>query len=303
MSASAIKAWRTLPIRRALLDGARQLMPEKRRPTIEAMELVGLTLCVMHRKGDCIDDTHAQIQSELVSLSADQVARSLQALDHPALFPILVRGAKGQGTKRRIAFLRLMGANPNEIVTTTHGDSDNNSWGYAPELMGVRTELMGSNPDTPKETPKENLKVPPKESLRDALAQEVSGIAMRFDGELTKNPLQSPGARKRRQANYVCMALDYFAKNDSPLGASFPTHALGEYLAAIYHRLQPSNAVTTALHDWHDYDHNVQHTPTCTKCNDTGHVFSGDLRNPTHCECAKGETVKALQQEKRETHT
>lgn len=130
MSGESITAWRAQVTHEMLLQ-LQLSVPAKRRPSVAALDHVGLYLatCLRNSKG-YVDETEAQIATGLHrSLSASTVGDALSAL-RPIWRPI-TRGAKGHGTRRVFVFHDPKGLlhdsaterdYPAEIPTTTERD-------------------------------------------------------------------------------------------------------------------------------------------------------------------------------------
>lgn len=298
MSSEALIAWNAIPNRAEVIESARTRLAENHRPTANDVDHVGLVLAIAHREGKgYVDETHTQLLQRLVTFTPDKLARTLQALDCDSLWPVEVRGTKGRGTRRSLGFLSLMGVAPSDNESVSWGDVSN-LVGADVEPHGAKNEPRGANPHTPKDLPKENLNNSPKANKRDELAAYVAKVAMRLEGERVK-PLEKEGARKRREAEYHTSALVYLNENDYELD-TLPASALASVLVDKRHSRSMNIGDTRALHEWTDYVQNIQFTPSCTQCNDTGYVFNlSDLTSAAQCTCKAG--TETQQQQKAKT--
>jgi len=169
MSSGAIRAWR-MNVTSQLMEQARLEIDDKHRPTVIAMELVGLYLAVAQRdsKSYC-DESHEQIRTGLRnSLSLDQVKVSLRALDYPGLWQIVKPGGENAPTRRvlssfdRDGLIATRGDKPRHDDKQSQGDKSSSQGDKSTNAGGLEHQHSGTDPATPKSLPKDLPKYSPR---------------------------------------------------------------------------------------------------------------------------------------------
>ena len=162
MSSGAIRAWRT-NVTEQLMEQARQEIEPKRRPTIIAMQLVGLYLAVAQRerKAYC-DESYEQILNGLCNvLTANQLKAALRALNYPGLWQIVKPGGKNAPTRRvlssfdRDGLIAMRGDKPRHDDKQSQGDKSTSRGDKTTNAVGLEHHRSGANPATPKSLPKD----------------------------------------------------------------------------------------------------------------------------------------------------
>ena len=169
MSSGAIGAWRT-NVTEQLMEQARQEIEPKRRPTIIAMQLVGLYLAVAQRerKAYC-DESYEQILTGLCNvLTANQLKAALRALNYPGLWQIVKPSGENAPTRRvlssfdRDGLIRTRGDKPRHDDKQSQGDKSTTRGDTTTNAVGLEHQRSGANPATPKSLPKDDAKYSPR---------------------------------------------------------------------------------------------------------------------------------------------
>lgn len=180
MSSGAIAAWQA-HVTLDLLEQARQSIDQRHRTAVVNMELVGQYLAVKQRSKGYCNESHAQIYEGLHGvLTIETIGRALRCLNYPGLWQIVKLGGKGSPTRRVLSSYDPHGliqscgvqAPPDEQTThgdipphdvrATHGDKSTTHGDNTANARGTNTERAGSNPRTPKGSPKDLPKYSPR---------------------------------------------------------------------------------------------------------------------------------------------
>jgi len=169
MSSGAIGAWRT-NVTEQLMEQARQEIEPKRRPTIIAMQLVGLYLAVAQRerKAYC-DESYEQILTGLCNvLTANPLKAALRALNYPGLWQIVKPSGENAPTRRVLSSFDRDGLIATRGDITRHddeqsrGDKSTSRGDKSTNAVGLEHQRSGTNPATPKSLPKDDAKYSPR---------------------------------------------------------------------------------------------------------------------------------------------
>ncbi len=215
MSGNAIQAWRE-NITRKLLRQAQDAMPDKRRPDIRTLELVGVYLAqsFIHERG-YVDETQLQIAEGLHgALSVDQIGDALSAWQNIGVLVVIRKGAPGSGTRRVFSFhdpknlAQRNGANPVTIGTQQDGVAHPTERGSDDTQRGTDATQRG-NPVTPEQLPEENPNhyLPSK---REQVADQIAEIALGLNQDRV-GKINTATLRRTRLYEYKTAALTHLS--------------------------------------------------------------------------------------------
>ena len=215
MSGNAIQAWRE-NITRELSRQAQDAMPDKRRPDIRTLELVGVYLAqsFIDERG-YVDETQLQIAEGLHgSLSVDQIGDALSAWQNLGVFVVIRKGAKGSGTRRVFSFhdpknlAQRNGANPVTIGTEQNGVAHPTERGRDDTQRG-RDATQWANPVTPEQLPEQNPN-PYLPSKREQVADQIAEIALGLNQDRV-GKIKTPTLKRARLYEYKTAALTHLS--------------------------------------------------------------------------------------------
>jgi hypothetical protein len=215
MSGNAIQAWRE-NITRELSRQAQDAMPDKRRPDIRTLELVGVYLAqsFIDERG-YVDETQLQIAEGLHgSLSVDQIGDALSAWQNLGVLVVIRKGAKGSGTRRVFSFhdpknlAQRNGANPVTIGTQQNGVAHPTERGSDDTQRGT-DETQRANPVTPEQLPEDNPNhyLPSK---REQVADQIAEIALGLNQDRV-GKINTATLRRTRLYEYKTAALAHLS--------------------------------------------------------------------------------------------
>jgi hypothetical protein len=191
-------------------------MPDKRRPDIRTLELVGVYLAqsFIDERG-YVDETQLQIAEGLHgALSVDQIGDALSAWQNIGVFVVIRKGAPGSGTRRVFSFhdpknlAQRNGANPVTIGTQQDGVAHPTERGSDDTQRGTDATQRG-NPVTPEQLPEENPNhyLPSK---REQVADQIAEIALGLNQDRV-GKINTATLRRTRLYEYKTAALTHLS--------------------------------------------------------------------------------------------
>jgi hypothetical protein len=191
-------------------------MPDKRRPDIRTLELVGVYLAqsFIDERG-YVDETQLQIANGLHGvISVDQVGDGLTAWQNIGVFVVIRKGARGSGTRRVFSFhdpknlAQRNGANPVTIGTQQNGVAHPTERGSDDTQRGTDATQRG-NPVTPEQLPEQNPNhyLPSK---REQVADQIAEIALGLNQDRV-GKIKTATLKRARLYAYKTAALTHLS--------------------------------------------------------------------------------------------